>query len=128
VGERQTFITHCEAYPIVPDHWTTADPVAVWRIGDPDASLDPWPQHVFHPASPDALCQRAIARAVADHHLHVAADPVYLKHEENESSGVDDNKVQGFGVLAVMSVLWILIALYVAARDAVRDWWRARGR
>src|SRR5690242_7542593 len=40
-GDRQVIITHCEAYPIVPDHWTTADPVAVWRIGDPDFSQDP---------------------------------------------------------------------------------------
>ena len=126
-SDRHETHTVCVAYPIVPEGWKGSDPVSVWRFGDMDRIQgETIREHVFHPSQPDALCRKAIARVVAKHDLRVADHPVYLEAMVSDSPHVSDNRLEGPFAIAFLSGSWIVVALYLSAREALGDWWRRR--
>jgi hypothetical protein len=124
---RHSFTTTCTAYPIVPDGWTPADPVRVWRYTDDDHAIDrPLVEHVFHPEAPDELCRAAIDRVIARHDVRTADDPIYLEDMVSESADVTTIELSGPLALALLGGLWIVVVLYLGVRDGLSDWRRRR--
>ncbi|MEO8797279.1 MAG: hypothetical protein ABI551_05280 [Polyangiaceae bacterium] len=124
---QKVVVTECEAYPIVAKGWTRSDPVTVWRFGDDDpAQGKPLGERVFRPSAPDELCRSAIDRVIANRHLVDGAHPVYLEAMVSDSQDPSDNRYAGPFAVAFLGALWISIALYVSAREALGEWWRRR--
>lgn len=120
-------VTYCDAYPIVPKGWERTDPVTVWRFGESNPIRgEPLSEHVFHPSAPDDLCRRAIDSVITKHHLVDGAHPVYLEAIANDSKDPSHNRYVGPFAVAFLGILWICVALYVSAREALGDWWRRR--
>lgn len=125
-SDRQEITTSCRAYPIVPEGWTPAEPVPVWRFSDDDhGEPESLRARVFHPSEPDELCRKAIDRATAEDHLAVAPHPIYLEGMVSDSADAADNLWKGPFAVALLGGLWIMVALYTGARDALAD--RRRG-
>lgn len=126
---RQQITTTCSAYPLVPDGWTPADPVRVWRYTDDDhsghAALT---DEVFHPAAPGDLCRSAIDRVIERHGVRTADDAIYLEDMVSESADVRTNTLTGPFAVALVGGLWIVVVLYLGVREWFDDrrWRRNR--
>ena len=128
-SDSRIYTSTCHVYPIVASGWTHDRPVTVWRYGEITESMSlPLRAEVFKPhteAPTGDVCAKTLARAIAEHHLTQAANPIYLEYTL-ESADADDNKLGVWFGTALMSSLWIGIALYIAARDAITELWNRR--
>lgn len=117
---RSVLITSCDAYPIVSADWTPAAAVSVWRFGEGDSIQGkPIGERVFRVGKPDELCERAIAKVVAKHHLTVAPQPVDLEALVSDSPSASENRYKGPFSVAFLGGLWIVVALFTSAREAL---------
>ncbi|MEO8878179.1 MAG: hypothetical protein ABI461_21480 [Polyangiaceae bacterium] len=118
VGSRSHQLTSfCEAYPIVPEGWTSGDAVQVWRFGEDDKIQgEPIAERVFHPGQPSDLCRKAINTVIAKHQITVVAHPIYLEARVSDSANADANRYEGAFAVALLGSLWIVVALFQGLR------------
>lgn len=127
-SDRLTVTVSCEAWPIAPEGWSRSEPVPVWRFGDtPHRQFAALSEAVFHPGPPSELCQKAIDRAQAKHHLTTAPGAIFLEDYVSDSRDEASNRRQGPFAVALLGFLWVVVALYQVVRQAIATLRSQRG-